>query len=164
MENLKSDHVQYVKDVADEAYIIGLRLAKRAHKNQIILTLTRVLMTLIGILAIVAAYVPSISNFVGSVGVNLISGIAAITLIVSAVISMIIDKNPPVLLVDYSRYILGYRSRIFEILSEPEQSKPVIEAKLGELLRLANKNLEDVKSRWPWVIQIKNGKNVASQS
>ena len=108
-------------------------------------------MSVIGLLAVLAAYVPSVTTVIGSTGAETIMLIAAITLVFAAVVSILIDRNPPERYNDYSRYILGYAGRIRQISADQSLTARAKSARLDEVLILAHKNIEDVRAKWPWV-------------
>ncbi len=141
----------YPSAVAAECMRMGTRIAKRATHARHALLGMRVFMSVVGLAAIMAAYVPAITTAVGDAGAKTVSLVCAVTLILTAVISIFIDKNPPERYVDYSRYILGYTGRIGQVRSDDSLPAKIKSARLDEVLILANKNIEDVRSMWPWI-------------
>lgn len=142
---------EYPSRVAAECQRIGKRIAKRAARARLSLFGLRVLMSVVGLSAILAAYVPTVTAVVGEAGARAISLLAAFTLLVTAVVSVFVDKNPPERYVDYSRYILGYTGRAEQIQADASLAPDIKSARLDEILILANKNIEDVRSMWPWI-------------
>ncbi len=72
-----------------------------------------------------AASVPVVTMVIGENGAREISFVVAVTLLVTAVVSILIDKNPPERYADYSGYILGYTGRIRQVSADDSLSKQI---------------------------------------
>jgi len=142
----------YALQLAAECRQVGMALARKGVKTRYLVVTTRAVAALVGIGAILAAYVQPIRDTIGDGGVTAVTLIAAITLIVTTIVGFLTDRYPPERFEDYAKYVMGYESRIKETLSKQNIiSKSAFSAALDEIQRLANKNLEDTRSRWPWV-------------
>ena len=66
------------------------------------------------------------------------------------IISVLVDRlfdDPPERFYDYSYYIGSYEATIREILNDAEDESQI--RRLQEVIRLAQKNINDVRSKWP---------------
>jgi len=152
-------------EIAATTLRIGHVLAQRAERLDRTRTITQVAMTVIGLAALISANVPAVSGLLGSSGDKIIAVIAAASLLLASAVTFVIGRNPPERFKDYSRYVLGYDSRISELLADDALPKTVLNARLTEVIRLANKNIEDVRSRWAWVeAEIKTTQNKRMES
>jgi hypothetical protein len=102
---------------------------------------------LVGIVALVVAfYLPGMlvagTDLVKATGVA-----AALVLIIVPYLQMAVYRDPPTRHQDYSFYIGGYAHKIDEIVADVKSVRRY--ERLMEVLALADKNLNDVRSKWP---------------
>ncbi len=145
------DPEELAEAVAAQSKTIGLKLALRGRKVSIQIQLLRFVAAVVGIVAILVAYVPAISQLVGPNANSVVSLVAALTLIFTSLFPLVISRDPPERFMDYSSYILSYDGRIRQIIADTTVNKSVRLAKLSEVTRIANRNIEDCVSKWPWV-------------
>lgn len=129
---------------------IAGRLARRGEHVDHVLQTLRILSMLVGVVAFLAASVPDVKNNVPQAWQSWITVIAAVTLVVGSLAYMVIGKNPPERFRDYARYIEGYASRLEEIIADEALQADVKNLRIMEVTRMANVNLQDVRSLWPW--------------
>lgn len=146
---IADDPITHAKLVARDCEYVAIQLALKGQRIQLITQALRIGSTLIGILSLLASYLPVGAKVAGAFGGEVLTVIAALTLILGSVIFMIIGRNPPERLADYSYYIGGYAFRIEEIIADDMLDAIVKKLRLKELTRLANGNLQDVQSKWP---------------
>ncbi|GAB4113795.1 MAG: hypothetical protein Tsb0027_01420 [Wenzhouxiangellaceae bacterium] len=121
---------------------IALELAKRARASMAI----RRILDSISILFGIAALGVSISGLSEA----LLSQIVVVGAGVLLILSVLVDRmfgDPPERFYDYSFYVGSYESSIREILNDPADDSQV--RRLREVIRLAQRNINDVRSKWP---------------
>lgn len=104
---------------------------------------------LVGIVAFLSQSVPDVKNAIPTNLQQWITAIAAITLVIGSVVYMVVGKNSPERFRDYAHYIEGYANRLQEILADSAIPEDVKNVRIIEIVRLANINLQAVKSNWP---------------
>jgi len=145
------DSRQYAEEVASRCSRIAKKIAVRGQRARARRTLLRVIAALVGVSAVVVAYVPDVTALVGNAA-SYFSLAAAVTLILGSLAPMLDpDNSPPERYADFARYIDYYDGRLREILSDESLSNNVRMARLREVNNLAIVNVNDVKSMWPWV-------------
>jgi hypothetical protein len=146
---IAEDPITHAKLVARDCEYVAIQLALKGQRIQLGIQTLRVVSTLIGILSLLASYFPVGAKVAGTFGSEVLTVVAALTLILGSMAFMVIGKNPPERLADYSYYIGGYAFRIEEIVANDMLDATVKKLRLIEVTRLATGNLQDVQSKWP---------------
>lgn len=149
---LATNTLEIANKTAETCKKVSYKLAKKADRAEFVIQTLRVISLLVGVVAFLSQSVPDVKNAVPANIQQWITAISAITLVVGSLVYMVVGKNPPERFRDYAHYIEGYSNRLQEILADsaiPEDTKNV---RIIEIVRLANFNLQAVKSNWPSVM------------
>ena len=141
---------EYAEEVANRCAEIAANIAKKGERIRLMTALLRFTAALVGIAAIIVAYVPEAKSIVGNAA-QYFSLSTALTLVLSSLGSMLLYHNPPEWYAVFARYIDYYDNRLREILSDEPLSNPVRIDRLREVTNLATVNINDVKAMWLWV-------------
>lgn len=150
MTNIAKDSREYAEAVAIRCAAIASNIAKKGERIRLLKAALRFSAALVGISAIIVAYVPEAKLAVDSAA-SYFSLFAALTLVIGSLGSMLLSHSPPERYADFARYIDYYDNRLREILSDESLSNPVRMVRLREVTNLATVNINDVKAMWPWV-------------
>ena len=137
--------------LADECQAIADSLAKHADKLHRRRQIMRSLSLAIGLLAILVAYVPTVTELVDPLVSQLLPAVAALTLVVGSSLFLVGVADPPERFRDYAHYIRYYHMRISEIITYKD--KITLEAQLKEINILAQENIRDARTKWPTLLE-----------
>ena len=149
---LANNSVDLANKTASTCRSVSNQLARKAERADFLIQTLRVISMLVGVIAFLSQSVPDVKNAVPVSAQSWITAIAAITLVIGSLIYMVVGKNPPERFRDYSHYIDGYANRLEEVLSDAAIADDIKNVRVIEVVRLANINLQAVKSNWPGVM------------
>lgn len=127
---------------------LSLQLSRRASLRMAIKRVAEVLTFSMGLVALAIA---GAQIWLGQIGPDLVGFIATLAgfTLISGVIVDRIFSDPPERFVDCSFYVGAYEGAIREILNDDaDEARP---RRLREVLRLAEKNINDVRTKWPLI-------------
>jgi hypothetical protein len=129
---------------------LAVEFSIRASRKQRIQTAITALSNGIGIVSLVATfYLPGIAWGGTELG-RAVTMLSAIALIIVPYLQMAVYRDPPTRHQDYAFYIGGYAHKIEEILADVKSVRRY--ERLMEVLALADKNLNDVRVKWPAIM------------
>jgi hypothetical protein len=138
---------QRAEAVARDCVQTARRLARRAELARRRRILLRSVNVVVGATAVTAAFVPAASELVRPGGVKLISLIAAFVLILDGVLPIIVGDDTYERLSEYAMYIHSYAGTLLNTLADEGLTIQVRRARVTEVLQMAVRNLDDVRSK-----------------
>ena len=104
-------------------------------------------------MAVFVTLVPSFSAAMGPAGSSAVSVVAGLVLLLDTVMPIFIGRDNPERYQDYSKYILGYKDALDQTLDDMKLAAEAREARINEIIGLAQANIRDVKSTWPNLVR-----------
>lgn len=98
-----------------------------------------------------ASNLPVIARAITATGTEIASLATALGLLGSVIYYASIGSDTPERYIDHGQYIGSYPHRLREVLWTKEGDPAAQSARLQELIRLAEWNLNDAKDKWPWL-------------
>lgn len=138
--------------VGKDCFAIGVVVAEYGDIMKRRVALLRIVNVAVS-MALFITLIPTFSTTIGTVGTNAIAVIAGIVLLLDTVLPLFIGKDSPERYEDYAKYIMGYKDFLDETLVDTTLSPEVKQARLTEIIRLAQVNVRDVHSKWPALIK-----------
>lgn len=127
------------------------KLAARAVVAKRNRTIARGINIVVGAFAFAAAYVHPLPQLLGASGIQFVGLAAAVVLILDGILPIFLGDDTSERLSEYAFYIRGFGGMLLDTLADEGLPTEVRRARLVEVLAMANKNLEDVRAKWPWV-------------
>lgn len=126
-------------------------MAKRAVRVRRNRSLARGINVLVGSLAFAAAYVEPLPTLLGVGGIQMVGLVAAAVLILDGVAPVFLGDDTPERLGEYAFYVRRYAGLLRDTLADEALPQEIRRARVSEVMAMANQNLDDVRSKWPWV-------------
>jgi hypothetical protein len=143
---------QKAEKVGKDCFAVGLVVAEHGDAMKKRVALLRIVNVVVS-MALFITLIPAFSATIGTVGANMIAVIAGIVLLLDTVLPLFVGKDSPERYEDYAKYIMGYKDFLDETLVDTTLSPEVRQARLTEIIRLAQVNLRDVRSKWPGLVK-----------
>jgi hypothetical protein len=163
-EQLGEALIRRVHEVAADSRRMGRALAARGEVARRRRLVARSVNIIVGALAAVVSLAPPVTELLGSFGVRAIGSIAAIVLILDGVMPLFVGDDSYERLSEYSMYIYSYAGQLLNTLADEGMRVEVRRARLMEGLAMATRNMDDVRSKWPWVDDLVEVKHSARPS
>lgn len=145
--DLPAELLQRARQTQRLCQLLAVEFSTRALRKQRLQGALTAFSNLVGIVSLVVTfYLPT--ALIGTTDlVKAVSVVAAIVLIIVPYLQMALFRDPPTRFQDYSFYIGGYAHKIDEIIADVKSVRRY--ERLMEVLSLADKNLNDVRVKWP---------------
>lgn len=125
---------------------LALGLSQRASQRLLLKRVVELASLIAGLAALGISLSPDARELLGDAVTRMVVSVSGLTLIATVVVDRIF-KDPAERFSDYSFYIGSYESAIKEVLLDHEDSNSV--RRLREVIRMAEKNINDVRKNWP---------------
>jgi hypothetical protein len=138
--------------VGKDSFAIGVVVAEHGDAMKRRVALLRIVNVVVS-MALFITLIPTFSATIGTWGTNAVAVIAGIVLLLDTVLPLFVGKDSPERYEDYAKYIMGYKDFLDETLVDTTLSPEVKQARLTEIIRLAELNVRDVRSKWPVLVR-----------
>lgn len=137
--------------VAADAERVAGAMAERSVRAKRNRALARGLNVLVGGIAFAAAYVEPLPTLLGIGGIQIVGLVAAGVLILDGIAPVFLGDDTPERLGEYAFYVRRYAGLLRDTIADEALPAEIRRARVSEILAIANQNLCDVRSKWPWV-------------
>jgi hypothetical protein len=143
---------QKAEKIGNDCFAVGVVVAEHGDTMKRRVALLRIVNVVVS-MALFITLIPTFSATIGTVGTNAVAVLAGIVLLLDTVLPLFVGKDSPERYEDYAKYIMGYKDYLDETLVDATLSPEVKQARLTEIIRLAQLNLRDVRSKWPALVK-----------
>lgn len=121
-------------------------LSNRAKSRRLVKRVVEVVSLAAGLAALAVSLYTGAVQTIGDQAVRLIVTLSGATLVASVGIDRVLS-DPPERFADFAFYLGGYQSTLKDIYLD--QDDPNAARRLREIVRMAENNINDVRSKWP---------------
>lgn len=140
--------IEQIKETSNECERVATILSKRAAIVKTRKKILRAINIVVGAVAFIVGII--LPDVFGQNMVKILTAVSSIALFVDGLWPSLFEYDPPERLQDYSYYIRAYAKKFKAALLE-DISDETRKAKVLILHDLANNNINQVKTMWPWV-------------
>lgn len=143
---------EMASQVAEECQQVGIHLAEHGENVKRRLNVLRTVNVVVSI-AVFVSVIPVFAVIIGISGIKIMSAVAGFVLLLDTVLPIFASSDNPERYEDYGKYMMGYRDTLYAALVNANLTGAVREARLTEVIALAQSNMRDVRSKWPKLVR-----------